>query len=150
MSNSATRRAARENFLPLLRVLARTYQAFTDLDAAGYRESGSELTVAQADVVFTLGNTPGMTCKEIGERTLITKGTLTGVIDRLADKGLVSRAAEPNDRRCVKVKLTAKGERLFEKEFPRQVGWLKQRLASLSQRDIDQAVRALNKLQDVL
>ena len=43
------------------------------------------LTVSQADVIFTLGNTAGMTCGEIGERTLITKGTLTGVIDRVSE-----------------------------------------------------------------
>jgi len=47
------------------------------------------LTPPQFDIVATLGNTPGMSPKELGEKTLITKGTLTGVVDRLEDKGLV-------------------------------------------------------------
>ena len=52
---------------------------------------GPASTVAQANVIFTLGNTDGMTCKDIGDWTHITKGTLTGVIDRLELKGLVER-----------------------------------------------------------
>ena len=32
--------------------------------------------------IATLGNTPGMSYKELGDKTLITKGTLTGVIER--------------------------------------------------------------------
>ena len=33
------------------------------------------------DIIVTLGNTPGLSFKELGQRTLITKGTLTGVVD---------------------------------------------------------------------
>jgi DNA-binding MarR family transcriptional regulator len=70
-----------------MRELARAYQAFERFDAAGIREHG--LTPPQADVIFTLGNTEGMTFKDLGEKTLITKGALTGVVDRLEAKGLV-------------------------------------------------------------
>jgi MarR family 2-MHQ and catechol resistance regulon transcriptional repressor len=49
------------------------------------------LTPSQFDIIATLGNTPGMTLQGIGEKTLITKGTLTGVVDRLQEKGLVDR-----------------------------------------------------------
>lgn len=141
------RSAAKEDFLPLMRELARAYQAFAAYDAQGYRESG--LTVPQADVIFTLGNTDGMTCKEIGDRTLITKGTLTGVIDRLEAKGLVRRNASSDDRRCTRVTLTAKGNRVFEKEFPRQIDYLKQRFGRLSKSDRQAAVETLAKIRSL-
>ena len=64
--------AARQGFLPLMQELVRTYQAFAAYDANGYRDV--DLTVPQADVLFTLGNTDGLTFKEIGDKTLITKG----------------------------------------------------------------------------
>lgn len=70
--------------LPVIRELVRAFQAFEQYSARHVRELG--LTPPQFDVIATLGNTPGMSCKELSEKTLITKGTLTGVIDRLDRK----------------------------------------------------------------
>ena len=142
-----SRTAARQGFLPLMRELVRTYQAFASYDAAGYQESG--LTVPQADVIFSLGNTDGMTLGEIGDRTLITKGTLTGIVDRLEDKGLVVREACDDDRRCTLARLTRKGERVFEDEFPRQIRYLKKRFDRLSTAEQKTALRSLQKLRAI-
>lgn len=143
--SAATKTAAKANFLPLMRELARAYQAFAAYDASGYKEAN--LTVAQADVIFALGNTAGLTFKEIGERTLITKGTLTGVVDRLEAKGLVRRVASADDRRCTRVTLTAKGNAVFEKEFPRQIGYLQERFDRLSAADRKAALRSLKQIR---
>ncbi len=143
----ATKAAAREEFLPLMRELARTYQAFAAYDASGYKDAN--LTVSQADVIFALGNTVGLTFKEIGERTLITKGTLTGVVDRLEEKGLVDRIVSSEDRRCTRVTLTKKGNRVFEKEFPRQIEYLKQRFEKLTKSDAQTALRSLKKIKEL-
>jgi len=139
--------AARQDFMPVLRELARAYQAFAAYDAAGYREAG--LTGPQADVIFTLGNTAGMTFKEIGEKTLITKGTLTGVIDRLEHKALVRRVAAEDDRRCTRVVLTPKGERVFEREFPRQIAYLKKRFDGLTKTELKEAEQMLRRLRGI-
>ena len=142
-----THTAARQAFLPLMRELVRAYQAFASYDAAGYRDS--ELTVPQADVIFTLGNTDGLTLGEIGARTLITKGTLTGVIDRLENKGLVQRLSCSEDRRCTRARLTHKGKAVFEEEFPRQIRHLKSRFDRLSAAEQRSALLALRKLREV-
>jgi DNA-binding MarR family transcriptional regulator len=42
--------------------------------------------------------------------TLVTSGTMTNRIDRLADKGLLERLPDPNDRRGVHVRLTPAGK----------------------------------------
>lgn len=139
--------AAKQDFMPLMRELVRAYQAFAAVDAAGYRDT--DLTVSQADVLFTLGNTAGLTFKEIGEQTLITKGTLTGVVDRMEEKGLVRRIALADDRRCTRVVLTAKGNRLFKKEFPRQVAYIKQRFDRLDKASQKQALESLRKIRDI-
>ncbi len=147
MTSLSTKSAANQSFLPLMRELARAYQAFAAYDALGYKDTG--LTTGQADVIFTLGNTDGRTFKQIGERTLITKGTLTGVIDRLEQKGLVKRVACTNDRRSVLVSLTTKGKRTFEREFPRQIAYLKERFDRLSAADAKTALRSLQKLRQL-
>src|SRR4030067_2358701 len=97
-------------FLPLLRELASTYQAFEVSSAVHIRSL--DLAPPQFDIVATLGNTPGMPLKELGKKTLITKGTLTGVVDRLTDKGLVRRTASPSDGRSQIVQLTPQGKKL--------------------------------------
>lgn len=110
------------DFLPTVQALVRCYQAFEAYSAADVRALG--LTPPQFDIIATLGNTAGMTATELGERTLITKGTLTGVVDRLADRGWVERIAHGSDRRCQIIRLTKSGEALFAKVFPAHVAYL--------------------------
>lgn len=99
-----------------MKELVRAYQSFSTYSEAHIRKF--DLTPAQFDVIATLGNTNGMSMGEIGERTLITKGTLTGVIDRLIQKQLVVREIPPDNRRNVIVQLTPSGQQVFEQVFP--------------------------------
>jgi len=110
------------DFLPTLQALVKCYQTFEAYSATDIRALG--LTPPQFDVIATLGNTPGMTATELGEKTLITKGTLTGVVDRLAERDWVERAAHESDRRCQIVRLTKAGETLFARVFPKHMAHL--------------------------
>ena len=139
--------ASSEAFIPLMQELAGAYQAFSLYDAEGLRRSGSGLTPSQARVIFTIGDTDGMTCKDVGDITLITKGTLTGVIDRLEEKGLVERWSVEGDGRKTIVALTRRGQRVYEKEFPRHVEFLKEKFSRLGPRDRAQAIQLLQKIR---
>jgi len=110
-------------FLKVLRPLVETYFAFLDTGSSHLRSLG--LTGSQFDVIVTLGDTTGMTCKELSEKTLVTKGTLTGVLDRLTKKGMIVRAPSREDRRSIFVRLTPKGDALFHKVFPAHVRYMK-------------------------
>ena len=57
------------------------------------------------------------------QQTLSTSGTMTNRIDRLAAKGLVTRAADTDDRRVVRVRLTAQGEELVDGAMGRYGQW---------------------------
>jgi DNA-binding MarR family transcriptional regulator len=149
MAKLTAETAATQNFLPLMQELAGAYQAFSLYDAEGLRRSGSDLTPSQARVVFTIGGTDGMTCKDIGEVTLITKGTLTGVVDRLEEKGLVERWSVEGDGRKTIVALTRRGERVYRKEFPAHVEFLKEKFDGLSARDRQQAISLLQKIKSL-
>ena len=139
--------ASRQTFIPLMQELAAAYQAFSLYDAEGLRKSGSDLTPSQARVIFTLGDTDGMTCKDIGDITLITKGTLTGVVDRLEEKGLVERWSVEGDGRKTIVALTPRGERVYKKEFPKHVAFLKSKFDKLGAADRHQAIELLGKIK---
>lgn len=137
----------KEPFLPSLRELARCYQAFEAHSAAHLRTLG--LTSPQFDIIATLGNTPGMTPKELGEKTLITKGTLTGVVDRLVSKGLVRRLAHSRDGRCQIVQLTKKGEGLFDKAFPAHLAYLGRAFEDFKAKDYARIEATLRDLRAV-
>jgi DNA-binding MarR family transcriptional regulator len=135
-------------FLPTLRELASAYQAFEAYSAAHIRTL--DLTPAQFDIIATLGNTPGMPFKELGEKTLITKGTLTGVVDRLAGKKLVQRAASPSDGRSQTVQMTELGVALFERIFPDHLAHLQRAFVELSPDELASLEKLLQHLREAL
>lgn len=134
-------------FLPTLQALVQCYQAFETYSASHIRALG--LTPPQFDIIATLGNTPGMTATELGEKTLITKGTLTGVVDRLADRGWVERVAHESDRRSQVIRLTPEGETLFGRVFPAHLAHMRAGFDSISAADHARWQTALRELQQV-
>jgi MarR family transcriptional regulator, 2-MHQ and catechol-resistance regulon repressor len=137
-----------ERYLKSVRLLAECLQGFERFSGESVRRCG--LTHAQFDIIATLGNTPGMTYKELGDKTLITKGTLTGVIERLEAKGLVERNRCNDDKRSFYVRLSAAGEKVFDEVFPIVVAQGKQLFAPLSDADFDQIDHSLGKLKQLI
>lgn len=137
--------SSRAPFLSALRELVSCYQAFERYSA--HHIQGLGLTPPQFDVVATLGNTVGMTFRELGERTLITKGTLTGVVDRLELKEIVTRKGSPDDGRSTLVSLTRKGEKVFDQAFPAHVEHLRGAFGKVCSKELstlEQGLRTLN------
>jgi MarR family 2-MHQ and catechol resistance regulon transcriptional repressor len=132
-------------FLRSIRLLVECYHGFEQLSDPRVRSYG--LTPAQFDIIATLGNTPGMSFKELGKKTLITKGTLTGVVDRLEAKGLVQRVMLPEDRRSTVVKLTAQGEAEFARIFGSHIEFCGQSFSDYSEEDFAALERELVKLR---
>ena len=134
-----------ERYLRSVRLLSECFHAFERQAGARIRER-TGLTPSQFDIIATLGNTDGMSFKELGERTLITKGTLTGVVDRLEAKGLVVRVTLQQDRRSTIVRLTDKGHEEFTRVFVPQVAFGKQSFVDYDAQDFDALEKELTKL----
>ena len=111
------------NFLPVIKNLVRAYQAFEGYSSTHIRSLG--LTPVQFDVIATLANQKAMTFKLLGQKTLISKSSLTGVVDRMMQKGLVLSECNEDDARSQKLKLTNKGQKIFDKVFPEHLSHLK-------------------------
>jgi DNA-binding MarR family transcriptional regulator len=134
-------------YLKVLRPLVEAYLAFARVDNRHIR--AMHLTPSQFDVMATLGDTDGMTCSELSAATLVTKGTLTGVLDRLEAKGLIQRDEVEADRRRTKIRLTEKGQNRFEKIFPAHATFLRPFFErALSPKEIDVARTLLLRLRD--
>ena len=135
------------NFLPALRNLVSAYQAFERYSAPDLKAMG--LTMTQFDVIATLGNQPPMTCKELGEKTLVTKGTLTGVLERLEAKGILERKLNPEDARSQMIGLTKTGQDLFEKVFPSHIQHSEKAFVKLSPKQLKDIQDSLQSLKDI-
>lgn len=123
--------------LKVLRPLVEAYLAFWRMDSRHIRSL--KLTPSQFDVIATLGDTDGMTCAELSAATLVTKGTLTGVLDRLEAKGLIRRESVVDDRRSIKINLTDKGDQLYRKTFAAHVAFIRPFFErALTRRDAEQ------------
>ncbi len=133
-------------FMPLLRELVTAYQAFEHYAIPHIKQQG--LTPAQFDVIATLGNTEGMTFKQLGQRTLLYKTTLTSVVDRLEEMGYVQRVPSPHDRRSTIAQLTESGSALFNEVFPKHRAHLAQRFGRLNEDDIEAGLRFLRRMRD--
>jgi DNA-binding MarR family transcriptional regulator len=133
---------------PLLRDLVRCYQAFER--QASHHIRGLGLTRPQFDIIATLGNQPGMTFRDLGEKTLITKGTLTGIVDRLERRGLVERIAHAADGRCTLVRITQGGQQLFERIFTPHIAFLERAFRVLDAGERKALSAQLNRLHDAL
>ncbi len=122
--------------MQLVRELVRTYQGFT---AAAFAqiEAASGLGAAEFDVLAALAGTEGLTFRDLSERTLIYKTTLTSVVDRLQKKELVERRHCTEDRRCIYVAATQAGQALFDQVFPEHVAFLQQRLSGLTDDELN-------------
>lgn len=132
-------------FRSTLRELVRCYQAFEGYASGHIQKQG--LTISQFDILVTLGNGQGMTPKELVEKTLITKGTLTGVVDRLLIKGLVKRTPSAIDGRSQIITLTPKGQKLFERVFPEHLDYMGQAFAHLQMTEIRHIGEVLGHLR---
>ncbi|MBX3090103.1 MAG: MarR family transcriptional regulator [Cryobacterium sp.] len=100
------------NFEPL-QVLSRIGRLSRHLDRAR-RDAfqSSELDPWEFDVLSALrraGAPYQLTPKALLQQTLVSSGTMTNRIDRLAERGLVSRHSDPNDGRGILVTMTARG-----------------------------------------
>jgi DNA-binding MarR family transcriptional regulator len=134
-------------YLKLLRPLAEAYLAFWRVDSRHIRSM--RLTPSQFDVIVTLGDTNGLTCSELSAQTLVTKGTLTGVLDRLAKKGLIRRESVAADKRRTKIRLTEKGNALFRKVYAAHMAFTRPFFErALSQQEIETARTFLLRIRD--
>lgn len=131
--------------MTLIKELALAFQAFEAYSSQHVRGLG--LTMTQFDILATLGNQAPMTCKELGEKTLILKGTMTGVLERMEQKGLIEKTSNAADGRSYKVGLTKAGERLFKKAFPEHVAHLEKAFGKLTSKEFQEVMASLKRIK---
>ena len=75
------------------------------------------LTGPQRATLRVLGRRPGITAAALADIQRLHPSTLTGILQRLEDQGLLRRTPDPADRRRTRLELTARG-RHFDVPVP--------------------------------
>ena len=102
----------------------------------------AQLDAAARDAVH------GLTMSELSRRLMVTNGNLTGLIERLVQEGLVSRATSSTDRRTQIVRLSAAGRRALHAMTPAHEQWIDDMFAALSTDEQAQLDGLLGRLRD--
>ncbi len=73
-----------------------------------------ELTVDQFKMLRYLRNTGSCTSTELAETFCVAKSSITAIVSKLSDKGLIQRLPERSDRRVINLELTEEGARMCQ------------------------------------
>lgn len=114
--------------------MTQAWHAFEQFASRHLRGLG--LTPAQFSVLSALAAAPVLSCKALSERTGITKGSLTGIVDRLEQGGLARRVASREDRRSLLVHLTDEGRATFERVAGKHFAHLQQAFEGIDRNEI--------------
>ena len=112
-----------------------------------YAEVGREcdLTEAQARMLCVLTNgSVGMA--ELSGQLCLERSSLTGLVDRAEQRGLVVRGADPHDRRAVKVSLTPAGSTAVHRFHRELTERLEKLTAELPVAERERFTRTLQRL----
>lgn len=76
----------------------------------------NEINPAQGRILFVLWKKDEIPISELAKKTLLSKSTLTSMIDRLERSGYIVRVRSKQDRRTILIKRTEK-DKLLEKKY---------------------------------
>ena len=104
---------------------------------------GLGLSIPQFDVLSTLTERQGMTQQDLAERLYVTKGNVSGLIDRLVDADLVERRPIAGDRRSHALHLTEQGAGLARRGIAIQQAYVDRTLGRFGAHDLAELERLI-------
>ena len=107
------------------------------------------LSVPQCDVLTTLTEEEGVSQQALARRLYVTKGNISGLLDRLESAGLVERRSTEADRRQYEIYLTQPGREAAVKAIAIQHSVIRATLGRMSVDDLASFERMLVSLRDI-
>ncbi|MFZ4517430.1 MAG: MarR family winged helix-turn-helix transcriptional regulator [Microthrixaceae bacterium] len=132
-------------------VAPRLQMVVTRLARRMRREAGSEMTPSQLSVLASIHRHGPITLGDLAGCERVAPPTITKVVGKLEEDGLVQRITDAADRRVVRVITTTAGDHLVTSNRARKVAWLDERIEALPARDrarLAGAVQVLERLVD--
>jgi len=125
-------------------VWGKAFQAAAKYLYAGLEETGIDDTDFR--ILEALLNKGPLPVNTIGPKVYLTPGSISTAVDRLVERGLVSRVGSPKDRRVRVVSLTPKGKGLITQAFRKHAAEIKKVLADASAKELRTLETILEKI----
>ncbi|CAM2166087.1 MarR family transcriptional regulator, 2-MHQ and catechol-resistance regulon repressor [Paraburkholderia sacchari] len=110
-----------------------------------------DTTLPRFDLMAQLERHPeGLRMTELSRRLMVTGGNVTGITDQLEKEGLVTRDADPEDRRSIAVRLTPEGRAAFDRMAAAHEQWVVEMFGGLSLDEKSKMHERLGKLKQHL
>jgi DNA-binding MarR family transcriptional regulator len=141
----SNRPAASDEFLRLAQVVMRALHS-TTVDSW----CAVDLTMPQLKALFLAHAPGGASHSEIARALGVGVSTVTGIVDRLVEHGLVQRQTDPADRRLSRVVVTPAGTELIDQLWASRREQLDKLLDKLTPDERSTLVNALQHLAALL
>jgi DNA-binding MarR family transcriptional regulator len=105
-----------------------------------------DLTMQQFKTLLLLGTMGSATAGQLARGLGVSLSTMTGIVDRLCERDMVTRGEDPDDRRATRVSLTASGHDLVERLNSVRREWMSRLLSRLSDEQLEHAAEAISAL----
>src|SRR4051812_34311316 len=133
------------NNLPFL-ILMQTSKAIHD--RIKEEMTNNKLGITEFSVLEVLYQKGKQTIQQIGNCILVSSGSMTYVIDKLEQRGLLCRNACLDDRRVIHVTLTDDGNELMNDIMPKYNEIVNQMFDSLDSDEAETLVQLLKKVRN--
>lgn len=124
--------------------LSRAYQSLNKKAIENIKAFG--LTAPQFSVLECLGHLGPMTLSKLSKKQLVSGGNITLIVDNLEKNNLVERIKNKTDRRTIEVKLTDKGDKLFNSIFIEHAKYITELVSILSTEEQKELSKLLKKI----
>lgn len=111
------------------------------------------LTESQFNVMMVLkhqaeGNALSQT--RLGDRLVVNRSNVTGLVDRMEKGGLVSRSDDPNDRRIKMIRLTTEGKKILDQAEKVYIARVEEVMGELKQKEWSSLTYLLEQIRKPL
>lgn len=107
-----------------------------------------KLTIPQLAILDLLNKSGELNMSDMARSMNVTTAAMTGIVERLVRDGYVARASDPDDRRVIKIKLTAKGNSTVKTIARQRKEMIVRIFGNLSQREREEYLRILTRIRE--
>lgn len=111
------------------------------------QQADTGLTPSQHSALASIDVNGSLTLGELAAIEQVAPPTITKIVSKLEDDGLVARTPDPADRRIARVTVTEAGHQRMDHSRDRRTAWLVARLGQLTPEQVDRLAAAVDAIE---